>query len=569
MAYYLKVSPLKKGKYLQIYESFYNPEKKHTSQRCHKTIGYAEKLVTDGITDPEAHYRLMVSQMNAEARAQKSSPRQLEESPEKYVGYFLAKSVLDSLHVERYMNILALSRSFQFSVWELLQALIYSRLLEPCSKSKTNQEVIPSLYERYHFSYDQILDGIEFMGSEYERVIEIFNHQINALYPFDTSTTYFDGTNFYFEIDKEDDLRRKGPSKEFKKDPIVGMGLLLDARQIPIGMKLHAGNESEKPVIREVIADLKSRGNIIGRTVRVADKGLNCAKNILDARRNGDGYIFTKSVKQLPKTEKTWVLLPDGFIDIRDDEKKLLYKYKECVDKFPYSYEVGDGTKKTVILTEKRVITYSPKYAKKKKMEILRMVEKAKTLSASRAKREEYGDASKYVTFTPTDKKGNATDGKVAATLNRTAIDEDLALAGFNLFVTSEIKMKAFDIYATYRNLWVIEESFRILKSFLDARPVFLQKPNSIYGHFLVCYLSILLIRLLQWNVFDGAFCTESLLDYMKKFRVVQVSQNKYINLTPSSKMVRAIATNRALPLTNYFLSNTDIKKVLAHSLRS
>ena len=324
MAYFLKISYLKKGQYLQIYESFYNPEKKYASHRCHKTLGYTTQLVTDDIADPEAHYRLVVSQMNAEVKEQKSQPRQIKESPERYVGYFLAKAVLDSLRVERYMNILTLHRGFKFNVWELLQALIYSRLLEPCSKSKTNQEVIPSLFERYHFSYDQILDGVEFLGSEYEKVIEIFNHQINALYPFDTSTTYFDGTNFYFEIDKEDDLRRKGPSKEFKKDPIIGMGLLLDARQIPIGMKLHPGNESEKPIIREVIADLKTRGNITGRTVQVADKGLNCAKNVLDARRNGDGYIFTKSVKQLPKTEKTWVLLPDGFVDVHDDDKKLL-----------------------------------------------------------------------------------------------------------------------------------------------------------------------------------------------------------------------------------------------------
>ena len=569
MAYFLKISNLKKGQYLQIYESFYNPEKKHASHRCYKTLGYATKLVNDDVIDPEAHYRLVVSKMNAEVKEQKSQPRQIEESPEKYVGYFLAKSVLDSLRTERYMNILTLHRDFQFNMYELLQALIYSRLLEPCSKSKTNQEVIPSLFERYSFSYDQVLNGVEFLGSEYEKVIEIFNHQINALYPFDTSTTYFDGTNFYFEIDKEDELRRKGPSKEFKKDPIVGMGLLLDARQIPIGMKLHPGNESEKPVIREVIVDLKARGNITGRTVQVADKGLNCAKNILDARKNGDGYIFTKSVKRLPKIEKTWVLLPDGFVDVRDENKKLLYKYKECIDKFPYSYETEEGTKKTVMLTEKRVVTFSPKLAKKKKMEILRMVEKAKTLSASRAKREEYGDSSKYVTFTPTDKKGNVTEGKVAATLNRKAIDEDLALAGFNLFVTSEVKMVATDIYATYRNLWVIEESFRILKSFLDARPVFLQKPNSIYGHFLVCYLSIVLIRLMQWNVFNGEFCTEELLDYMKKFRVVQVSSNKYINLTPTSKIVRSIATKQGLPISSYFLSNGDIKKVLAHKFRA
>ena len=569
MAYFLKKSNLKKGLYLQIYESFYNPEKKQTSHRAHKTLGYASRLMDEGIADPVVHFSLVVEQMNADAKAEKTQVRLIENSPEKYVGYFLAKASFDALRVERYMNFLQLHRGFKFSICELVEALVYSRLLEPCSKSKTSQEVIPALFEKYEFSYDQILDGVEFIGSEYEKIIEIFNHQINALYPFDTSTTYFDGTNYYFEIDKEDDVRRKGPSKENKKDPIVGMGLLLDARQIPVGMKLHPGNESEKPVAREIVADLKARGNITGRTIQVADKGINCAKNILEARRNGDGYIFTKSVKQLPKTEKTWLLFTDGFTDVRDEEKKLLYRYKECVDKFPYTHEAEDGKKVSIQVTEKRVVIFNPKLAKKKRQEILRMVEKAKALSVSKAKRDEYGECGKYVNYTSVYKIGNATSGKVVTSINEKAIDEDLSLAGFNLFVTSEIKMKATDIYATYRNLWVIEDCFRILKSYLDARPVFLQKSNSIYGHFLICYLSIVLLRVLQFNVFDSAFCSERILEYMKKFRVVQVSTNKYINLTPSSAFVKTLAKEQMLPLTNYFLSNADIKKVLAHKFRA
>ena len=126
---------------------------------------------------------------------------------------------------------------------------------------------------------------------EYEKVIEIYNHQVNLKYKFDTSHTYFDCTNFYFEIDREDDFRRKGPSKENRHEPLVGLGLLLDANQIPIGMKLYPGNESEKPVMRDVIDNLKTRNNISGRTIQVADKGLNCGNNIMHALKEGDGYI--------------------------------------------------------------------------------------------------------------------------------------------------------------------------------------------------------------------------------------------------------------------------------------
>ena len=565
VAYFLKKSNLKRGLYLQIYESFYNPDKKETSHRSHKVLGYASKLIESGIGDPVSHFSDVVRKMNEDAKNAKleERDRQISESPEKHLGYFLVKAAYDGLHVARFLDFLQSMRDFRFSVSSLIEALVYSRMIEPCSKSKTSKEVIPSLYGRYDFSYGQILDGVEFIGSEYEKIIEIFNHQINQKYPSDTSTTYFDGTNFYFEIDKEDDLRKKGPSKENRKDPIVGMGLLLDARQIPIGMKLYPGNQSEMPVIREIIRELKDRNNIKGRTVQVADKGLNSAKNILEARRNGDGYIFSKSVKKLPATEKTWVLLQEGYRDVLDKDKKLLHKIKECVDKFPYTYEDESGKKRTVMLTEKRVAVFTPKLAKKKRLEIKRMVEKAKSLKASRAKKDEFGECGKYITFTPTDKKGNSLEGKVAVTLNREAIEEDLKLAGYNLFSTSEIKMTADDIYATYRNLWRIEESFKIMKSYLDARPVFLQKMNSIYGHFLICYISVLLLRLLQFHIFNKKHCTEKILGFVERFRVVELSAGKYINITASSDFIKDLSLQLKLPLTNFFLDASQINKVL------
>jgi len=565
MAYFLKQATLKGRTYLSIVESFYNKDKKGTAHKTFKSLSSIETHKASGIDDPITHFSAIVKKMNEDFNyaKQEERDRQIMESPEKHLGYFLIKAVFEGIGVSRFLDFLQSVRGFRFSISELIEALIYSRMIEPCSKSKTSKEVIPSLYGKYDFSYGQVLDGVEFIGSEYEKIIEIFNHQLNLKYPPDTTTTYFDGTNFYFEIDKEDDLRKKGPSKENRKDPIVGMGLLLDARQIPIGMKLYPGNQSEMPVIREVIQDLKNRNNIKGRTVQVADKGLNCAKNILDARKNGDGYIFSKSVKKLPATEKTWVLLPEGFRDVLDKDRKLLFKIKECVDQFPYVYEDENGKKTTVMLTEKRVVVFSPQLAKKKRFEINRMVEKAKTLKASQAKKEEFGECGKYVTFTPTDKTGNSVDGKVAITINRVAIDEDLILAGYNLFVTSETKMKSDEIYSTYRNLWRIEESFRIMKSYLDARPAYLQKANSIYGHFLICYISVLLLRVLQFHVFDNKYCTEEFIDFIKMFRVVKFDTDKYINITAASDFIKELSEKLSLPLTSFYLKDSQLKKVV------
>lgn len=566
MAYFLKKSNLKKGLYLQIYESFYNPEKKETAHRSFKALGYLDDLTVSGMEDPLAHYSEVVRTMNEEAKLskQKEREKQISVSPEKHVGYFLLKAVMECLNVSHYLDFLQLPRNFHFRVYRLIEALVYCQATHPCSKRKAFEEVIPSLYDDYDISYGQILDGLEFIGSEYEKVVEIFNHQLIKKYPSDTSSVYFDCTNFYFEIDKEDDLRKKGPSKENKRDPIVGLGLLLDAHQVPLGMKLFPGNESEKPVIREVIQELKNRNQITGRTVQVADKGLNCSNNILTARKNGDGYLFSKSVKQLPKTEKIWLVFQDGWQDVTDKDKKLLYKIKECVDEFPYTYTDEEGKERVVRLREKRVATFNPKLAEKKKYEILRMVEKAKALKSSQAKKSEFGECGKYVTFTPVDKKGNATEGKIAVSLNRKAIEEDLKLAGYNLLVTSEIRMSARDIYSAYHNLWRIEESFKFMKSYLDARPTYLSKPDSIRGHFLICYLCVLLTRILQFHILKDRHCTEKLIGFMKDFRIVKSQHNKYINTTSSSELIKSLVRELHLPLTNYFLDSSQLKKILS-----
>ena len=568
MAYFLKKTKNKKGTYLQIYESYYDPQRKGGAHHSYKPIGYVHELLENGIDDPIAFYTEEVKKLNLEhqKRKQDEKARQISnESPEKLLGYFPLKNLNDALGCKKFIDLMQTATDFRFNVFDMMSSLVYARAVHPCSKSKTYVEVIPKLFENPDFSLDQLYSGLEYIGSEYEKIIEIYNHQASRKYPFDTSHTYFDCTNFYFEIDREDGFRMKGPSKENKKEPIVGLGLLLDARQIPIGMKLYPGNESEKPVMRDIIDDLKQRSHISGRTIQVADKGLNCLNNILHALKAGDGYIFSKSVKKLPETEQTWALLETGYVDVKDKKGEVLYRIKECVDDFTYAYTDDSGRKRTVKLREKRVVTFNPKLAEKQKYEISRQVEKAKALKAGGAKKSEYGDSAKYVSFVVADKKGQKTDGRLKVELNNKAIEKAKKLAGYNMMVTSEIHMSASEIYAAYHNLWRIEESFRIMKSQLDARPVYLQKEDTITGHFLICYLAVLLARLLQIHVLNDGYGSEEIFDFIHDFRVAKVSDRKYINLTRNSSFIKDLSTRTGLPLTSYFLGNEDINKMLSH----
>ena len=568
MAYFLKKTKNKKGTYLQIYESYYDPERKGGAHRSYKPIGYVHELQANGIEDPISVFGEEVQKLNQEYKMKKQSEKERqisEESPEKLLGYFPLKNLNDSLGCKKYFDLMQTATNFRFNIFDMVAALTYARVVCPCSKLKTYLEVIPKLFEKHDFSLDQVYSGLGYIGSEYEKIIEIFNHQVAMKYPFDTSLSYFDCTNFYFEIDKEDDFRLKGPSKENKKEPIIGMGLLLDANQIPIGMKLYPGNESKKPVMRDIIDALKQRSHISGRTIRVADKGLNCFNNILHALKTGDGYIFSKSVKTLPETEKTWVLLENDYTDVKNKKGEVLYRIKDCVDDFSYTYTDDNGHKKTLKLTEKRIVTFNPKLAEKQTYEINRLVEKAQKLRSCEAKKAEYGESSKYVTFIPADKKGEKTTGTIKVELNEKAIENAKKLAGYNMIITSETRMEASEIYAAYHNLWRIEESFRIMKSQLDARPVYMQKQETITGHFLICYLSVLLTRLLQIHILKDEYGTEEIFDFIRDFRVARIADRKYINLTRSTSFIRSLSSQTGLPLTSYFLGNEDINKMLSH----
>lgn len=558
MAYYLKKTKLKGRTYLSIDESFYNHEKKGTSHRCYQSLGSVETWQSKGMADPIAHFQKEVDALNRQHS--KSSVRKISDhSPLLSLGYFPLKAILTRLQVKKYVDYFKLTTDFQFDLYEMLSSLIYARAVNPCSKYKTFHEVLPNLFEPIQYSYDQLMDGLAFIGNEYQKFIEIFTVQTKKIFGLDTSKTYFDCTNFYFEIDREDDFRRKGPSKEGRKEPIVGLGLLLDHDQIPIGMKMYPGNESEKPVLRDVIDQLKAQNNISGKTIHVADKGLNCVGNIAFSKQNGDGYLFSKSVKGLPQTEKTWVFLEDGWKDVKDKNGKLLYRYKSCIDEFPYKVE-QDGKTVIVHLKEKRLLTFNPSLAAKKRYEIKRLAEKARVLTISRAKKSEYGESGKYVLFT--DKSGK----KAQVTINEDAIDRDLKLAGYNLLVTSETRMRDQDIYETYHNLWRIEESFKIMKSDLDARPAFCQKEETIKGHFLICYLTVLLERILQFKILENTYGTSEIFEFVRDFRVTK-AETKYINTARSSEIICGLAEKFGLPLTNYFLTETQIRSILKQKI--
>ena len=568
MAYFLKKTvPSNKGTYLQIYRTNYVPGEGNKN-KSYKALGYVSELKERGIEDPMKYAFKLVKELNEK----QPSPRVKqvgEVSATKNLGYFLLKSVIDSLDVDGIMNTFTQQKKFKFEMSDFVRAMIYAQVANPGSKLKAHEKVLPSLYGVSSLSYSQILDGVEYIGGDYSKYIELFNRKIAEKWGRETDVNFFDCTNYYFEIDLEDDIRKKGPSKENRRCPIIGQALLLDKEQIPLGMLMYPGNQSEKPFLRKMIENTKSRYDIKGRVIQVADKGLNCAKNIYSAvKEANDGYIFSKSVHGtcIPDVERKWVLLDNDaipWVDVKDSDGSVEYRYKECIDDFEYKFIDDFGQQVKFKIKEKRIATYNPSLARKQRTEIMNEVNKAVNgISIKELSKEEFGNMSKYVNFTATTKDGQK--AKIASSLNQDKIDEDLNLAGYNLLVTSEINMPAQEVYKVYHGLWKIEESFKIMKSYLDARPVFLQKEESIYGHFTICYLALTVLRLLEMKVLNNRLSTQNIVEFIRQYSITDTGERSYINNSTKDKISSIIAEELGLAkLGNLLLKQRDIDLIL------
>ena len=256
-------------------------------------------------------------------------------------------------------------------------------------------------------------------------------------------------------------------------------------------------------------------------------------------------------------------------------KKGYIYKGKKAVYWCPHcetalaEAEIEYGEEKVISfrVKEKRIVSYNPSLAQKQKAEIMKMVDKATNYTTyKKMAREDLGDSVKYIQITNTDKDGKSK--KPVIEINQAKIDEDLKYAGYNLLVTSELDMEPSQVYHTYHNLWKIEESFRITKSYLDARPVYVQKKETIYGHFLICYLSLFLLKILEIKCFKNKINSYDLVNFMRDFRVIEKGDGTYINISQNQSVNEKI--KNLIGLTNLdalYLTEKEIENIFEFTM--
>ena len=433
----------------------------------------------------------------------------MDEELKKYVrgrknlGYAAILKIYHELELNVFFNNRARNKDFKYNTNSIMILLVISRLLSPGSKKKAYLQR-SRYFERFSFSLEDIYRALSHFATLEIELQKYLNDGIVKNYGRNTKTIYYDVTNFYFEIDRPDELRKFGKAKGGRHDPIVQMGLAMDSDGIPIHYRLFEGNRLDKETFRTVIGEVRRKYET-GRIVVVADMGVITGDNIyyLTGGKNYNGYVFSFSVKAATDAFKEYILDDKGYMGKdgkpADGDASFKIKSRRIARDINVSMKSGKKAKKTVY--EKQVVFWSQKYEAKAAAERSELVKKAMELIENPAKYDRatsYG-AARYVKDIRFDKKtGEVLKGGKKPSFDVSKLKEDEKYDGYYAIVTSELDMSDGDIIDTYRGLWEIEETFKVTKGTLEARPVYVSRHDRIRAHFLTCFISLVIIRILQ-----------------------------------------------------------------------
>lgn len=530
-------------------------------------VGYLDVLQKQ-YEDPIGHFEELARQMTEEYN-QSNSPIHLDINPSQSLslgtdnrrnfGYAALSSIYHELEIDSFFQNRQRMTKAQFNYNSIFRSLVFARLIAPASK-RASFSYLKHFFERADFSLDDVYRSLPFF-KKYQADLQLWIHEhIRQNYGRDTSLVYYDVTNYYFEIDEPNEMLRRGVSKEHRKDPIVQMGLFMDTNGLPISYGLFSGNTLDKQTLIPMMGKLQDDYSL-GRIIVVADRGLITGDNIFQTLSDGNGYILSYSIRGSDKAFKDYVLDPAGYI-----QKKDGFRIKSRLA--PRKIRVTDvltGKKKDLMVDEKHVVFYSPAYAKKAKMEREEVLKKAKSMIREPQKytrSTSYG-AAKYVKNLSFDKETGEilTPTGKALELDEKLIAEEELYDGYYAIVTSEHNLSDGQIIDIYRGLWKIEESFRITKSDLETRPVYLQNLEHIQAHFLICFVALVLARLLEYRL-GRKYGVSAILESLRRCECSLVEQNIYL-FDYYDEILKDIGELLKIDFSKKYRTLGEIKKVL------
>jgi hypothetical protein len=562
---YLKKSKQKNGRvYLTIAENYYDPTKKQSRTKNIQKIGFLDLLEND-YSDPITHFNEIIQKMNEEKAKEKISKtitingtEHIEGDQRKNFGYAALSAIYHELEIDKFFANRQQSLDVKYNLNSIMRLLVLSRLISPGSKKKAYDEK-EQFFERSDFGISDMYRALS-KFADFRESLQLWMHErIQANYGRDTSITYYDVTNYYFEIDEQDDLRKKGVSKEHRPDPIVQMGLLMDNQGIPMAYELFPGNNNDCTTLLPVLKRIRRQYGT-GKAVVVSDKGLNTGKNAYYLANGRGGYVFSQTVRGGTKELKKYVLKQAGYEWTGDNFKKKSRQFTRQVE-----FEDNNGTIIKANISEKQVIFYSRDYDLKAKADRANTIRKAQSIINNPKnfnKKNVYG-AAKYISQIEYDKEtGEIIEAASVLTFNHELLTEEEQYDGYYVIVTN-MHTKSDDwVIDTYKGLWKIEETFKVTKKDLEARPVYVSREDHIQAHFLICFVALVIIRLLQRRL-NNSFSTTKILDSISRACCSVVKDNVYL-FDYEDEILKKIGSLFDIDFTLMFRTQSEIKNILS-----
>jgi len=438
-------------------------------------------------------------------------------------GYLFLQSLYYDLRLDNICRNISGRYAFKYSLDAILSDLIYARIIDPGSK-RSSYSFCQSLLEPPKYELHDVYRALSVLAGESDYIqAEVYKNS-NFVAGRNNRILYFDCTNYYFEIEEEDDFRKYGKSKENRPNPIVQMGLFMDGDGIPLAFNIFPGNQNEQPSLKPLEQDI-IRNFGFERFVVCTDGGPGSDDNRLFNDIEGRAFIVTQSLKKLKADERNaamddrnWRRLSDGkSVDISEIKADPQSHINDL-----YYKEETYGTKK--VPGQLMIVTYSPRYALYQRSVRSKQIERAEKMVDNGAKKKSYGnpnDPARFVRKVSVTENGEAAD-QTQYSLNEERIAEEKMYDGYYAVCTNLVDDSVKDILSVSERRWEIEESFRIMKTDFEARPVYLSREDRIRAHFLICYLSLLIYRLLEKKL-ENKYTSTQIITALRSMKLLAV----------------------------------------------
>jgi transposase len=476
------------------------------------------------------------------------------------IGYIILKAIFHHLRIPEFIAAYRAKTQIEYPLDAILELLVYSRCLNPSSKKRTFEEKGNYFVDLPDFSLDDVYRSLSQLCAMKEELTLHLHHRIQETRGRDCSLVFYDVTNYYFESEKMEGLRQKGVSKENRETGIVQMGLFIDNDGIPITYELFPGNTNDMFTMRPILQKIKKEYGL-GKITIVADKGNNTGENLAYIDNEEDFYIISQRIRARSEALANIVLDPEGYEENGDGtfKSKSIEREREVKRQDGSMYKI----------TEHLLCFWSAaeeKYQRVKRgsldEKIEKFIEKPSLLNASNS----FG-IKKYFKKVMVDKKtGEVLKAKAAYEFDQVKYERDLALDGYYCIVTNDLSLEPLDIIHHYHQLSKIEESFRVTKSDLEGRPIYVWTDEHIQGHFLTCYLALVLYRLLQLRL-DNKYPIHQLKEALNSAIAVRLEKDNYL-LHETTPIFKEVSTAFGMRINFEYIRIETLRKEMKKAIK-